>query len=229
MSERQRDGEWSHILTALDLGLGYIAVGSTLEQRASGITGYSRGHVPGLLMTEAYMRARYMLHGFTLDKPQTTQLIALRKARQEHVIGSHRQLDFFIGSSALSTTQGAPFTERIIREQAEHLTELTRAGWAGIRLVKPESPSPISRELSRDSNASLTVYYEDRGDQRQPFAAGVEIGLSPTSCHFTKDYYQGRAVGIAASGMNALEQSPGVLSSEASLHFIETVALGRAA
>jgi|GEM_PF-4351972 len=223
MSEIRASNEWGHIDRALSIGLGFIAVGSGFEKEADAITTYAPCLIPGLLMTNPYMEAHFGQHfaenGFPDAESQITQLIELKEARQDRVVGN-RLLGFFIGIDAL-TTHGGRFTQETIRGAALHLANVAASGQAKIHLVA-DPQTPVHRELSRDPNAGLVLYHKDQ----QPFAVTVEAGVD--SYHLTTAYHGGQKIESAANGMQTLATSPSVLSVETSLEIIEAAA-GRSA
>lgn len=126
------------------------------ESRATAITCYSFGVVPGLLQTEAYIRA--------LMRPTVDELVARRLARQEILRGPRSVAGtFFVEEQALRRSIGGAAA---MHDQMMHLLFLSEWRSITIRVVPTSAGSHAGIDgsffLLDNSEAKPLVYLETR-------------------------------------------------------------------
>lgn len=131
-----------------------------LETTASEIDYYEVHVVPGLLQTEAYIRALFSEGGCV--PPDRMEARVLARVRRQSLFDQWEgpQVTFYIHEHALRTMVGGP---RVMREQLAHLLELSRQSRRRIRIVpasaggRATSMGTFTRLLH---DVSATIYVE---------------------------------------------------------------------
>jgi transcriptional regulator with XRE-family HTH domain len=110
--------KWFHAYGLKDMG--YVDV----ETEASGVREYACQHIPGLLQTEAYIRAIFEGNRRRARRPVDNQ-VTVRLIRQERLSSADDPLELvaIVDEAVLHREVGDP---EVMREQLLHLVEMTR-------------------------------------------------------------------------------------------------------
>lgn len=122
-----------------------------LEATASTLQTYQSEFVPGLLQSEAYVRAIYESSGRALDQDELDRLVAVRMARQDalHREKSPIKLVAIVNESVLRRAVGG---SRVMRGQLNHVAEMADS-LANVRV----QVMPFSHGVHAGMNGSFIV------------------------------------------------------------------------
>jgi transcriptional regulator with XRE-family HTH domain len=139
----------------------YIA----MESEASEVLNWEPDVVPGLLQTEAYMRALFSVH----PEASGERSVAIRRERQRRLTGDHPiELSALIDESVIHRQIGGP---QVMCEQLGHLIELSELPSVTLRLLPyaagehPFLGASMAILGFRDAPGLDVVYAEDFGQQ----------------------------------------------------------------
>lgn len=139
----------------------YIA----MESEASVVLNWEPDVVPGLLQTEAYMRALFSVH----SEADEDRAVAIRLARQRRLTGDHPiELSAVIDESIIHRSIGGP---HVMSEQLHHLIAVSELPSVTLRLLPyaagehPFLGASMAILGFRDAPELDVVYAEDFGQQ----------------------------------------------------------------
>jgi transcriptional regulator with XRE-family HTH domain len=139
----------------------YIA----MESEASVVLNWEPDVVPGLLQTEAYMRALFSVH----SEADEDRAVAIRLARQRRLTGDHPiELSAVIDESIIHRLIGGP---HVMSEQLHHLIAVSELPSVTLRLLPyaagehPFLGASMAILGFRDAPELDVVYAEDFGQQ----------------------------------------------------------------
>lgn len=123
-------GWWDRPLPGVPEEMGLLA---SYEAEANELIDFALFIIPGLLQTEQYARAVWMMSGFS---PEDADLRWVARARRQRILG---RVDYtaFIHEEAIRTPFGGPGT---LRAQVQHLLDVRDRG-VDIRLVRGRQPN----------------------------------------------------------------------------------------
>ena len=120
--------------------MGYVDV----ETEASVVRELALLPLPGLLQTEAYMRALFDADPLSRSKKQLANDIAVRMIRRQRLTDERNPLRLvaLVDETALRKTIGGP---EVMREQLRHLVEMAALPTVDLRVLPDELPLSIAR------------------------------------------------------------------------------------
>ncbi|MFC4054345.1 helix-turn-helix domain-containing protein [Actinomadura syzygii] len=101
-----------------------VSVYTGLEEEANALQQYSLDVIPGLLQTDAYVRALLAAELRAYSEEEIDRMVAVRMKRQERLAGEDPLKSWFVlNEDALKRSVGGP---AVMREQLQHLLTISR-------------------------------------------------------------------------------------------------------
>jgi transcriptional regulator with XRE-family HTH domain len=142
----------------------YLRAYVSLEAEATEIKIFHIDLVPGLLQTEAYIRAIAHAHDPTQSPTEVDQLVTIRRDRQARLLGDNPpRLRVVLHEAAVRTVAGD-----VMREQLSRVLELAALDQVSVHLIPfakgPHASMgvPFTVLLLPEPDGSQVVYLEDR-------------------------------------------------------------------
>lgn len=133
---REHQPRYKRVVMHRGAAASQLSIGE-LERRSVRIRTFSPTVVPGLLQTEAYMRA---FAADALDPDALTEWVTNRLARQRPLESTGRRIEQIVTAGALLWGVGGP---EVMRGQIDHLVELTRRDDLRVAVIPPGTPTTV--------------------------------------------------------------------------------------